>query len=729
MSKPVKVTLAVLGSLFVLLIVAALVLPMVLNVDALKSWGEERASAALGREVRIDDVGFALWTGPRVQLKGFSIDEAEGSGEEPFASFESLDLRVRFLPVLRGRFEVQHIVLVRPKIRIARDASGRWNFDDITGRFAAGSGAEGKGAGKEKEGQASSQIPVSLLVDTIRVEDGDVHFRDGTNPQLQKGLTLRPVTLGVSNLALDRPVTLSASVGLTGKGPDLTLDGTVGPVGRTPDPSTIPIDLTMKVPGLDLSDFNDLISDLPYVISGTVQLEETLEGTLKSGLRISQRGRLADFRLASREGHPFIHRLSADMEQEGTVYPGDLSVHLDRLLLRADEVTCEAKGQAKNFIGIPTVDLSFQTNSIPLERWIEYFPDLEARVKASGDLAISGSVKGTPNKDLVARVEAVSSRLEMDRGPMLLEEASESDESTGEPVQITEIIPPDLPLTVTAKLSVKEGRFEWVNFRDYSAQASAKKKQLSLDNMELAAFGGRIIGSSWINMTETPPGYGSDIKIQGIEFNDLLTEWINLKGVLYGKLTADMLVSGVGNSIEEFKDSVIGVGSFRTDKGRFTSANILSEAGAAASLLGLDSEGKETEFDRMDGRFTIRKGKVLIEDLQLSAAGWSATASGEVGLDQSLNMSTRLAPGKTFEAKIPADRRDLLPRDDKGRLQIPLRVKGTLTSPKFSLDSDAMEEAAKQRVKRKVEEKKEEVRKDLGEKLEKDLGDALKKLF
>ena len=729
MRKPVKVGLIVAGVFLVLVVAVALALPMLLNVDALKSMGEDRASELLGREVRIADAGFALWTGPRVQLKGFSISESEGFGDDPFASFSSFDLRVRLLPLLRGRLEVIHILLMDPELRIVRDAAGRWNFTDITERLAfAAVAVDNKDKGKRNTGR-TSDMPVSMIVETIRMEKGAIYFRDGTNDQLRNGLTVRPVDLEISNLAVDRPISLSASVGLFGKGADLFFTGEVGPVGKRLDPADIPLDLHLEVPNLDLSALNDLITDLPYTISGTVQMTESLKGTLGSGLRVDLKARMEDFGLSSKDGNPFVHDLSCEMVQEGMLYPADFSIQLDKLLLKTDSFTYEAKGTAKNLVGIPTVDFSFSTNSIPLKSWIRYFPDLEKRIKASGDLAISGSMKGTPNRDLTANVEAVSNQLEIDRGPMLLEEKGESGEGSGEPVDIKEIIPPNLPLSVTAKLSIKEGRSEWVSYSDFTARVSASEKQISLDSMALTAFGGRITGSSWINMGESPPAYGSDVKINSIDFDKFLTAFAGLEGVLYGKLTADMLVSGVGNSIGEFKKSVIGVGSFHVDQGRFTPANILSEAGAAASLLGIDSEGDETEFERMGGHFTVSRGKVLVSDLVVSTPGWSANASGDVGLDQTLNMSWRIAPGRSLEEKIPSNRRDLFPKDEKGRLQIPLRIRGKLTSPKYSLDTDAMKKAVKERVKRKVEEERKKLEKDLGEKLKKDLGDALKKLF
>ena len=100
MSKPVKYSLIAIISLLLIVIAALVAAPYLLNVDALREYGEEQASQRLGREVAIENAGFS-WAGPKVQLSGFSIAEAEGfqdaSEGKPFARFESFDLKLRLV--------------------------------------------------------------------------------------------------------------------------------------------------------------------------------------------------------------------------------------------------------------------------------------------------------------------------------------------------------------------------------------------------------------------------------------------------------------------------------------------------------------------------------------------------------------------------------------------------------------------------------------------------------
>jgi hypothetical protein len=78
---------------------------------------------------------------------------------------------------------------------------------------------------------------------------------------------------------------------------------------------------------------------------------------------------------------------------------------------------------------------------------------------------------------------------------------------------------------------------------------------------------------------------------------------------------------------------------------------------------------------------------------------------------------------------IPQNRRDLFPVDNLGRLQIPMKIGGTVTSPRFALDTAVMAEAAVEAEKKKLEKVIEKKQDELKKKLEKSIGDSLKKLF
>ena len=120
MKRLVRYSLIGGGILLLALIIGLIAAPYLLNLDALRQWGERQATSRLGREVTIQDAGFS-WAGPKVRLSGFSIAEAEGFGTDPFADLDSFDLKLRFWDLFRLRLSVEHIVFSGPRVRLIRN--------------------------------------------------------------------------------------------------------------------------------------------------------------------------------------------------------------------------------------------------------------------------------------------------------------------------------------------------------------------------------------------------------------------------------------------------------------------------------------------------------------------------------------------------------------------------------------------------------------------------------
>lgn len=93
---------------------------------------------ALGRKVIIPEgtVHFNLFTGPGFKVERVTIEDDPSAGIEPFAYVESLDARIRFLSLLRGRVEFSSLRLVNPKINLVKNQAGVWNFQLFLNRRA-----------------------------------------------------------------------------------------------------------------------------------------------------------------------------------------------------------------------------------------------------------------------------------------------------------------------------------------------------------------------------------------------------------------------------------------------------------------------------------------------------------------------------------------------------------------------------------------------------------------
>ena len=724
MKKLVKYSLIVGAALLVLIIAAAILAPYLLNVDALRSWGEEKASATLGRKVTIEDVGFS-WAGPKVRLSGFSIAEAEGFGEDPFARFDSFDLKMRLADLFRFRLSVEHVILNGPKIRILRNASGRFNFDDILDQVNRSTAvAQAPLAAVDPGADSVKAPPIDLLVEQILMDAGEVFFADASSPRLAKGITLAGIGLRLKDLSLDRPVTIEASLGLGRSGKDLAFEGTVGPVGRAIVPGRIPFDLNLTLLPMELTRVAELVGPLPVELSGTLSASETVRGSLEGGIAFESEGDLGKLGVKRPGGGFLVKGFDGAVKQQGRLDVKGKNLFLDGFTLTAYQAVFNAAGEVRNLGASPSINLSVSSNPIPLAGWDEVLPDLGPMVKLAGDLTFTGKVRGTYGRNLTADLALASERFEADRGPALM--ARSSSKAVAPPIGQEPLQPIKAPpITVNGEVTVKQGRFERIEFSDLVARLSQKNTLFSLDEMRLSAFSGLMAGSAWTDLGTLPLAYGTSLKMTGVQVNDALAAVVDMEGVLYGTATMDVTIEGKGTQYADLEKHLSGRGAMKASDGRITTANLGGGAAKAASLLGIGDESGETKFEDMDVSFTIADGKVKVTNMRIATGEYSLRAQGDIGLDQSLDMTSRMTLSQEATARIPEERRRLFPREKDGRVQLPLKIGGKVTSPKIGLDSSAMNEAAKEEVKKEVQQKKE----DLKEKIQKGLGDKLKKLF
>ncbi|MDT8396251.1 MAG: AsmA family protein [bacterium] len=732
MNKLVKYSLIGGGILILLLVAGLIAAPYLLNVDALREYGERQATGRLGRQVTIEKAGFS-WAGPKIKLSGFSIAEADGFGDEPFARFDSFDLKLRLTDLFRLRLSVEYVVLSGPKIRIVRTKEGRFNFDDILDSLNRSTATAGipqhpkalaaplaaPYAAMDPGAQAVKAPPIDLLVDEIRMEQGEVFFADATNPRLARGISLKEMTLSLRDLSFDRPITISAALGIGRMGEDVRFEGTVGPVGRQIVPGRIPVDLSLTILPFELARIPEIAGPLPVGVSGVVSATEKISGSLSTGIVFELTASLQDLNVARKDGVPLVTGFEGSIVEKGRVDLGKKLLTLESFSLKAYQAVFDASGTVRNPGSQPTVDLAVRSNAIPLSGWDAVLPDLGPMVKLDGDLTFEGKVTGTVGKDLAADLTFVSRKFEVDRGPALLERSSSAPPIAApaaakglEPIQ-------PLPVTVTGTVTVQQGRFEKISFSDMSAALSMKGTRFALDGMKLSAFSGLLAGAAWADLGALPLAYGSNMKMTGVEVNDALAAVAGMDGVLYGKASMDVAIEGKGTEFADLEKYLSGRGAVKAADGRLTTANLGGGAAKAASLLGLDDSKGETRFEDMDVSFTIEDGKIKVSNMRIATAEYTMRIQGDIGLDKSLAMTSRMTLSQESTAKVPADRRKLFPKETDGRLQIPLKIGGTVTSPKVGLDSSAMNQAAKEEMKQEVEEKKEELKKDLGKKLRK----------
>jgi AsmA protein len=164
-------------ALVVIVVAGVLVAPALVPQDTLKRLVSERASAALGRELRLGG-DLSLSVLPRLTVGARDVALGGGAGGPGPELLELGELQVDLAPwpLLSGRVEIARFVLVRPVVTLAIDKRGRGNWESAPGGSTAPAGPTDNG------GQPTGSLPALSLAD-LRIEDGRVTFVDQRSGQ------------------------------------------------------------------------------------------------------------------------------------------------------------------------------------------------------------------------------------------------------------------------------------------------------------------------------------------------------------------------------------------------------------------------------------------------------------------------------------------------------------------------------------------------------------------
>ena len=159
--KLLRRLLMAVAALAVLYLGTAFVLSRFLDPEALAAWLEPRLEEAFNREVEVGraEVGF-LPLG--VALKDVTLADPTGLTSR-LASVESIDLRVKILPLFRKELQVSRLTLESPRADLRAAADGHSNFGDLSAQGREGPAPE-------------TGSPFALNLKSIRVVDGSFRY-------------------------------------------------------------------------------------------------------------------------------------------------------------------------------------------------------------------------------------------------------------------------------------------------------------------------------------------------------------------------------------------------------------------------------------------------------------------------------------------------------------------------------------------------------------------------
>ena len=140
MSKLLRIVAWLVGLLVVLIVVASIVLPMIVDPNDYKDDIATLVKEKTGRILTIDgDIGLSVFPWLALEIGPTSLSNADGFSNQPFASVSDVQVRIKLLPLLRKQVEMDTVVLdaldtvtLRPALVIALSAAA-WDKPTTSG--------------------------------------------------------------------------------------------------------------------------------------------------------------------------------------------------------------------------------------------------------------------------------------------------------------------------------------------------------------------------------------------------------------------------------------------------------------------------------------------------------------------------------------------------------------------------------------------------------------------
>jgi AsmA protein len=646
-----KILMGLIGALIVLMVVAALVLPLIYDKEDLKQAIAGEVHEKTGRELRIDGaLDFSVFPWLAVEVNDLSLGNAEGFGDQPFARIGQARVGVALMPLLRKQIAADEITLDGLELDLAVNAHGDNNWDDLS------AGAE---AGTEPSAEAGSSLFSSQTVAGLNIRDGRIELQDqqaGSHYRLS-GFSIETGALGESE--------------------------------------PVPLKLT------------SLVEDL----AGGSRAEISLTATAAIDLP-AERYTFDDFELAlapgasdSGAGNQAIRihapRVSADLAAQ--------TLQIDAFEAQLGSLRASGGLSASNILEQAAFSGSFKTAAFSPAGLMQ---ELQMGAPATADpevlkhARLSSSFAGNSSRLSLSKLELEldQSRLTGDMNVSNFDQPKIGFELAVDEIDLDRYMEPASPAAeqenvampqeelqgqeLEGRLSVGKMRLAGLDFSDARIGVAIRNGRLRVNPLTANFYGGTYSGDITLDSSAAVPVLSLDEKIDSVTFQQLVADLVETES-LSGTALGHLRLTGRGASSDEVLQSLNGDLSLTLAEGALEGINIWYEIRRGMALYkGLEpppEEPNRTVFSRMNLAATVDKGVVNTRELLgelpfLTLSGNGTVDVGQSRVDLSLLASVR---------NLPELSEDPLGAELKGK-QMPFKVSGPLDDPAVSVDWTAL---------------------------------------
>ena len=405
-----KKALVAVAVVLLVLLVTAIIAPFVIDLNQYKGEILAKVRPAVNRDVDFDRIELTVLSGFGAELQGLKIPENPEFASDNFVTLDSLQVRLKLLPLLKGEVQVSKLILKSPVVHIRRNAQGVFNFQDMVRPSEAPAEAE-----KPRE-PAGEQPPSALAVfgvGELGIKDGTVVYEDemisGREKEAQPGpksVTVSRLDVSVEDMSLFEAVSFDAQGSLFDEPHrNFRVFGQVGPIGEAMDFTKMPLNVTIKADSLSLQKLTESLGLPVRALSGKMNAYISAAGALDQNLDASANIAADDLVLQTQgdgnTGPQKTGAISVKLDGKALYSAAGEKLDLQSTSLEINGSRLDVTGSAQNVLTKPVWKMAAKSDSLDLGALIRLFPMYAG--KAPAELSFSGPAKldirsaGSPN--------------------------------------------------------------------------------------------------------------------------------------------------------------------------------------------------------------------------------------------------------------------------------------------------------------------------------------------
>lgn len=709
MRKIIKITSVTIGILVGLILVSALILPEIIDLNKYKDKIYEQVKEYTNRKIEIGDIKLSTFTGLGAKIKGLQIAENPAFGNQNFLRLGTAEVKIAFFSyIFSGKIDIRKIYLDDIDISITRNREGNFNFDDLKSI-----GQREKKVEKTPEQEAEDQRKIeefikSLKISKMALNNIAIKFTDhafntkdsGDNKEVIQPpleLVIDDLDIETKDVAIDSaiPFSIKARI-MPAEKQNFIVNGSVGPLSST-NPN---LKLEASLESLEMSQYFK-IAKIP-VTAESPKLSVNLKIDMPS---VNNTNIQAKLDMLSKSGLKGILQTDLSMKEKeikGVLSLKDFAVKTPLLASEVHDTNA---------------DIEFTQVSADIKSFLMHIGD--------SDISLTGNVSSFSPLNATYAIE--SNLLDIDKILVPSKKPKEEKKENSHPLE---------GKTLSGTVKVKKLESRGLNINNLDTKISIANEVIGVEKIALGIFSGSLFLNGKVNMSSEQPVFNLNLNVNKLQVNSILSKYTPFKDSLYGHLSASINnISGSGMTANTIKRTLSLSSKIKLEDGKIMGMNVVKKLAEYLHIENLvpASSGMETAFRTLDGGFDVKKEKIYSDNLKLDAKVINIYLDGFSTLNGDLNYKCKAIFPESISSKVPPVIGKYL-KNKQGLIEVPFALKGTLTSPSVELDTKTLKQLAVNALKNEVKEKiKSEASKLIDKKLKGKAGekakDVLKKFF